>query len=333
MGRKVFLGIGLFAYALISLLYIVSDNLTFLLVTRLIQGVASGMIVPVARAWIGDISPAGEEGRWQGYFNTAFFSGAAAGPFLGGTLADLFNIDYAFAAMGMMNLISFLAVIIFLKENIERNQAARPKPSFRTLSRTPMFKALFVHRATLEIGMAIYLVFLPLLAYQELDMSKLYIGALVGGALLISSWMQLLTGRLADKYDRRKLVVVGTVFNFAMVALVPFAGSVAVLVALIFLRSLGGAIAMPGHAALSVALGRRFGMGSTIAILALATSLGMAAGPILAGFVHDYLGGINSTFYFAGGIGIIGAILFRWFGYREDRVAPEPVSVTETKPV
>ncbi|MFH0941407.1 MAG: MFS transporter [Chloroflexota bacterium] len=327
-GRKVFLGVGLLIYAVVSLLYIVSDSLLSLLIVRLIQGAVSGMIIPVARAWIGDISPEGEEGRWQGYFNTAFFSGSAAGPFLGGTLADLFNIDYAFAAMGVMNLISFLAVTIFLRDIIERKPADRPRPSFRALSRSPLFKALFIQRSTLEIGMAIYIVFLPLWAYQELALSRLYIGALVGGALLVSSWLQLLTGQLADKFDRRKLVVMGTIFNFAMVAAVPLAGSLVALVVLIILRSLGGAISMPGHAALSVTLGRRFGMGSTIAILSLATSVGMAVGPILAGFIHDYLGGIEATFYFGAGIGIIGVAFFGWLGYREKTVAPEALAGT-----
>lgn len=153
-------------------------------------------------------------------------------------------------------------------------------------------------------------------------MNRLYIGALVGGALLVSSWLQLLTGHLADRFDRRKMVIYGSIFNFAMVAVVPLSGSVMMLVVLIFLRSLGGAISMPGHAALSVALGRRFGMGSTISLLALATSVGMAIGPISGGLVNDYMGGIGPTFYYAAGIGIIGAAIFGWLGYREKAEIP-----------
>ena len=116
-GRKIFLGSGLILYAGISLLYIFAENLPWLLGVRLFHGLVSGMIIPVARAWVGEISPLGEEGRWQGYFNTAFFSGAAAGPILGGFLMDIFNIDVAFAAMGVMNLIAFLAVVFFLPES------------------------------------------------------------------------------------------------------------------------------------------------------------------------------------------------------------------------
>ena len=62
-GRKIFLGSGLFLYAGISLLYIFAGNLPCLLGVRLLHGLVSGMIIPVARAWIGEISPPGEEGR------------------------------------------------------------------------------------------------------------------------------------------------------------------------------------------------------------------------------------------------------------------------------
>jgi len=333
-GRKIFLTVGLALYAIVSLMYILStrldslpilnkvDNLTFLLVIRLIQGGVSGFIIPVARAWIGDLTPKGEEGRWQGYFNTAFFSGSAAGPFLGGVLADL-NMNYAFAAMGVMNFISFLAVAFFLRENTDRKLAAKPAP-VRELSKCALFDALFAQRTTLELGMAIYVTFLPLWAFETLNLSRTHIGAIVGGTMLVSSWLQLFTGRLADRFDRRKLVITGTIFNFAMVAAIPFAGNVGALIALIILRSAGGAISLPGNEALSINLGRRFGMGSTISVLGLATSIGMAAGPILGGFVNDYLGGYNSTFYFAGVAGLVGVGLFALLSYREKVEALEP---------
>lgn len=317
-GRRVFLGAGLLLYTGVSLLYIFSDDLVSLLVIRLIHGAVSGMIIPVARAWTGDISPTGEEGRWQGYFNTALFSGSAAGPLLGGTLADVFDIDAAFAAMGIINFLSFLAVSIFLREAAGRKPADRPRPSFRRLGRSPLFQALFIQRATLEVGMATFIVFLPLFAYQELGLSRFYIGALLGVALLLTAWLQLLTGWLADKFDRRKLLIIGTFISFTVIALIPSAGSLVALVAIITIRSLGASLSMPGGAALSISLGHKFGMGSTIALLALSTSVGMGLGPILAGLVYDYLGGLDSVFYFAAGVGFTGIIFFTWLGHKEE---------------
>ena len=74
---------------------------------------------------------------------------------------------------------------------------------------------------------------------------------------------------------------------------------------------------MPAASALTVEEGRRFGMGSTIAIFTVAMSIGMAIGPILSGVLAD-LAHINSAFYFVAGIGLLGTTLFAWFtkGYR-----------------
>ena len=63
-GRKLFLSIGLFTYALISLGYIWAGSVSQLTLVRLIQGIAAGMIIPIAQAYVGDISPVGEEGKW-----------------------------------------------------------------------------------------------------------------------------------------------------------------------------------------------------------------------------------------------------------------------------
>jgi len=70
-GRKLFISIGLLVYAIISLGYIWASSVSQLTLVRLIQGAAAGMIIPIAQAYIGDISPEGEEGTWMGYFHTA----------------------------------------------------------------------------------------------------------------------------------------------------------------------------------------------------------------------------------------------------------------------
>jgi MFS family permease len=91
------------------------------------------------------------------------------------------------------------------------------------------------------------------------------------------------------------------------------------LLGLIIIRSIGTSIAMPADFALAIEEGRRFGMGSTIAALALAASIGMGIGPILSGVFAD-LGGIQSVFYFLGGAGILGVILFSWYSRQRSSV-------------
>ena len=69
---------------------------------------------------------------------------------------------------------------------------------------------------------------------------------------------------------------------------------------------------MPAASALVVDEGRKFGMGSTMGMFTMAMSIGMAMGPLLGGTIVDF-GNINSVFYFAAAMGLVGTGLFIWF--------------------
>lgn len=56
-GRKTFLCIGLLCYSLLSLGYIWANSVYSLILVRLLQGAAGGMVIPIAYAYIGDLSP------------------------------------------------------------------------------------------------------------------------------------------------------------------------------------------------------------------------------------------------------------------------------------
>ena len=62
-GRKLFLTIGLFTYALVSFAYVLAGHVYHLVLIRLVHGVTGAMILPIAQAYIGDLSPEGEEGK------------------------------------------------------------------------------------------------------------------------------------------------------------------------------------------------------------------------------------------------------------------------------
>jgi MFS family permease len=166
---------------------------------------------------------------------------------------------------------------------------------------------------------------MPLYVSTKLDISLTLIGALLAGNLFFSSWLQILTGRLADRFDRRRMVIAGSLVSYAVMATIPFAANLRQLVVLFFIRALGTAISMPGSAGLYVGIGRKQGMGSTIALMGMATSLGLALGPILSGLVAEFTE-IRSVFFFAAGMGFIGLVLFAVLSAREPR-EPTPEQI------
>jgi len=72
-GRKPYIIIGLFAYTVVSLAFILSNSVESLIAIRFLQGIASAMIMPAVQAYVGDITPSGKEGFTMGLFNMSMF--------------------------------------------------------------------------------------------------------------------------------------------------------------------------------------------------------------------------------------------------------------------
>jgi len=311
-GRKLFLCTGLLIYSIISLGYIWADSVSQLILVRLIQGSAAGMIIPIAQAYVGDISPEGEEGTWMGYFNAAFFTGFGFGPLLGGLLTDHFGMTVAFSSMGGLNLLAFLIAVLFLPEISHKKMATSTRVSFREIINSGIIKGLFNFRLAFSIGRGTFVTFLPIFAGIYIGLPPSLIGILLTVNILVMSLLQIYGGNIADRFNRRVLVIIGGLTNLIYLALIPLGGNFWQLLVICTLGGLGGAISMPAASALIVEEGRKFGMGSTIATFAMSMSIGMAIGPIVAGGIADFIN-INSVFYFGAAIGLIGTTLFIWF--------------------
>ena len=311
--RKLIISIGLLLYTFISLGFVWADSVSHLILVRLLHGAAGGMILPVAQAYIGDVCPEGEEGRWMGYANAAFFTGFGFGPFMGGTLTEQFGMDFAFYSMSGLNLLAFLVVLFFLPGSGHRISALGPHLSFREASASNEVRGLCSFRLTFALGRSVFMVFLPIFAAARLGLSPSLTGILLTIQVLLYSLLGIPSGRLlSDRFNKRLLIIIGTLITVVFMALIPAMDNFWQLLVLVVLGSVGGAIALPAASALTVEEGRKFGMGSVIAIFSIAFSIGMATGPILSGAIRDFVG-INAVFYFGAAIVLAGAALYAWF--------------------
>ena len=307
-GRKLFISIGLFSYGIIAFGFIWADTIVLLVLVRLLQGVAGALILPIAQAYVGDTSPPGEEGKWMGYSNAAFFSGFGFGPLMGGVMAEHLGMDTAFLAMGSLSILAFIITISFLPE-ISPKRSVTPYPSLMEMSRSGIMSGLFTFRLFLTMGRTTFFTFLPIFATARLGLRISTIGILLTVFSLLMSFLGIPSGRIADRLSRRLLIVCGCLVSAVFLVGVPLANSFGLLLALVVLGSLGTAIAVPAGSALAVEEGRKYGMGSSIAFYSMATSIGMVIGPIAGGAITD-LAGIDSVFYFGAVMALSGAGLF-----------------------
>jgi len=310
-GRKLFICIGLMAYGITSLGFVWSDTVYQLALVRFIQGAAGGIIIPIAQAYIGDLAPEGEEGKWMGYLNAAFFTGFGLGPLIGGIMTEQFGMDSAFYTMMALNVMSSIIAIIRLPD-IRGVMMSSQLPPIKTMFASARLKGLFSFRIGDAQGRGAFITFLPILAGATLNLGPFLIGILVAANTLFMSVLQLYSGKMADRFDRRTMVIMGSIVRLGTLAFIPFTHSFWPLFGLCVFNGLGGAISVPAASALTIEEGRTFGMGSTMSMFMLAMSIGMIVGPLLGGAIADWVS-INAVFYFAAGLGLLGVVLFGWF--------------------
>ena len=267
------------------------------------------MVLPIASAYIGDVSPKGEEGKWMGYATAAFYGGFGVGPLLGGVMSQYAGMPFTFSFMAGLNFLAFLTVLIFLPEvAAHQNRDVGKRSSFKEIFGSKMVRGLFTYQIGGSITQSSFTAFLPILATSR-GLSLTLIGIVLSSAISLMSILSALAGRIADRFNKRWLIVGGSsIITFTMF-MFPQAGLFWIFLALALMLACGASMANPSISALGVKEGRKYGMGSTIGIVNMGMNIGFAVGPIIAGEVVD-LGHTGYAFYFGAAILIIATLTF-----------------------
>lgn len=313
-GRKRFILFGLSAYSVISLLYLLADSVYFLTVVRFIHGFASAFVVPIAMAYVGETRDHGKEATSMGTFNISLFLGMGAGPILGGFLKDAFGFSSVFYAMAGLSFLAFLITLFLLPEKRIPGKT-EVSVSFKKLFKNNIIKGLLFFRMTTSMGRAALMVFLPLFA-SNINISASKIGILFTVDTFSNILLQRFFGRLADKYNRFHLIIIGSFAGSLVLLLLPFAHSFRELIFISALMGVSTAVAIPSATAVTVLLGRNMGMGTLMSLMDMAMSVGMVLAPVILGAVMDILD-MESVFYLAGLVGLSGTLIFYYFIKKE----------------
>jgi EmrB/QacA subfamily drug resistance transporter len=110
-GRRnmVFVSVILFLFG--SVLCGMATSMTYLIVSRAIQGLGGGGLFVLALSIIGDVLPPKDRGKIQGVFAGVFGLSSVAGPLLGGWFVDAFSWHWIFfinLPIGALALVGFL---------------------------------------------------------------------------------------------------------------------------------------------------------------------------------------------------------------------------------
>lgn len=308
MDKRKLMLVGLAGYFCVSFALMLSRQPIHLFFARVMQGMFGAAVMPISRAYAGELVPRGKEGSTMGMFNLAFVGGFSMGPVVGGLLWDYLGRSAPFLGMAGLTALAWVLVKLYVPSRRPAAAQRRSGVDLRPLS-DPHIAGNVLLRASLSIGHGVFFVLLPLVGEQSFALTSAQIGVLVALRGGVESLMQPLMGQVADRIDRRLQVAATAGILPLSLFLVPHANSYLTLVLITALFGFGTGACVPASTAINVDKGRRWGMGSLMGLEQVAQSAGTAAGSSLSGAIMD-LAGPWAAFRTAGTLALIGVVSF-----------------------
>jgi len=116
-GRKKMLLTGMVVVAIILLIYPLAQTAWQLFFVRLFHGLAGGVLIPAAFAYIGDQSGTKSRGKTMAFTGASIGIAAIIGPAIGGAMAARASIESVFILVAVLFVLSSLIVIFFVTES------------------------------------------------------------------------------------------------------------------------------------------------------------------------------------------------------------------------
>lgn len=296
-GRRPILVVGLLGSAVSYVVFAFAGSIAVLFISRILAGMG-GATVPVAQAYIADITPPQRRAGNMGLIGAAFGMGFIFGPAIGGLLSPVSTAAPGLAAAGLCFANGLLA-LAFLPESLtqaERDQrgsagtGSRIADLRRALAEPDLMRILALH-FVFTVAFAAMQPTFPLFGAERFGLTERTIGYFFAFLGLVSAVMQ---GGLVRKLVPRlgevrliRLCGVPFIAGLAFIAVAPGPGWLLVALALLAL-GFGGTLPSVHSLVSQVAPDAIQG-----GVLGIGQSVGSAArivGPVLAGWAFDTLG-------------------------------------------
>ena len=315
-GRKLMVERAMFGGAVLMGAMGFVQNVQQLVILRALQGCLTGTIA-AATTLVASSVPRQRSGHALGLLQMAVYSGASAGPLLGGLVADHFGYRTAFVVTGALLFLAGVTVAIFVREEFEppHREAGSRKGDFwlgvRAVFRSRELLVVLGIELMLRLGTRIMGPVLPLfvqtLVPGETRVASL-VGLITGLGAATSAVGAVLLGRASDRLGYRTVLLI-----CALGAVVVYMPQffVTTPVQLLILQAAAGAAMGGGLAVIGAMLANLSPEGRQGAVYGLdwsAISAANGLGPMTGAAVAVGLG-LRVPFLFAAGIYGLAALI------------------------
>jgi MFS family permease len=287
--RQLLVG-GLAVFTLAPLLYPLANTPEQLIWVRAIHGLAAAAFLPTAIALVIDLTPEAKRGEAIGWYSASIQLGLMAGPITGGFLAGRFGFNAAFYGCSAVSLVGFVLAFSRLRAITHRPAAvsSRASSSWRWLGQ-PLAIATLLATLLVAAGSGTIGSYIPLYG-RDFGMTEADAGAIITAVYASSALLRAPAGRLADRIDRRILLIGGVALSAIAVSLFSFFHGLAQFIIIGIIFGIGMGIAIPASLVVAADFSSASGRALSMAIPTFSFQIGMAAGPTAMGYVAQMSG-------------------------------------------
>ena len=319
IGRKKTLFIGLIFFTLTTILYFVDLGIGFLLVNRLIHGMAMGMASTATGTIVAQIIPPTRKGEGIGYYSMSATLATAIGPFIGLFMAQhtSFQVIFSFClALGVISLITaFFLYVPALKVTAKVTESKGFK-----LSNFIEPKALPISIITLLLAFC-YSSVLSFISFYAIEIDLVntasFFFVVYAVAVLIS---RPFSGPLMDRKGSNFIMYPAFIIFGAGLLLLSMTTNSFTLLAAGFLIGLGFGNMQSSSQAIAVKLTPPHRMGMATSTFFIMLDAGLGFGPYILGFIIP-ITGYSTLYVILGVLVILTSVLYHFLHGKKERTA------------
>lgn len=296
IGRKKLLIASGIIFLVSPLLYLLVSSPLWLIPIRFFHGIATAILGPVASAMIVKTYST-SKGEKLGFYSSATLIGRALAPMLGGFIISYFVnskfplIQYRYVYITAFILaIPVFILILLLKDETKNDLKIKTQDFFIDLKYFFANKRLF---STSLVEMATYFAYgafetyLPLYLIQ-LNISAQQIGLIFSVQILSIALSKPVFGKLADKIDKRKLILIGILILGLAIGTMGYFHEIMAAVILGLIFGLGLSFSTVTTSSYVAEVTDQEKLGSSLGALSSIMDIGQTIGPLITGIAITY---------------------------------------------
>lgn len=290
-GRKKMLFTGMIFVCLILFLYPFAQNGFQLFLARFFHGLAGGILIPAAFAYVGDRSAGKTRGKSMAFTGASIGIAAIVGPAVGGVLAARASIESVFILVAVLFLISTILVFFFIEETFTTTD--RGKFNFKDF--VPLIKHPLIMLASMS-AFALMVSNGTLAFALPLNVEAMGKGTETTGMLLstfgIVALIVFMTPihRIYDRFAAIRLIATGLCLIGIGMTILSLTTSFTINFLAMIVYGLGFAFIFPSMNKLIADASTKVDRGKAYGVFYAFFSLGAVAGSTVSGWVADILG-------------------------------------------